>query len=156
MPTHPLKLLVFAWGKHLHFCSGSKLWPTLDLNKVQPWPENLDHCDHWSRPCQAKPHVLATTIQDVFKKKYFLNKFSIFIRNFLPHMVFISWCLMCTPFSRGQDTGINSLSAFLWWRGFGGAVVRALAFHLWGCGFDSQWERSQCYSDPVSHSYEKS
>ncbi len=35
-------------------------------------------------------------------------------------------------------------------------MVRALAFHLRGCGFDSQRELSQCYSDPVLHSCEKS
>ena len=38
----------------------------------------------------------------------------------------------------------------------GGAVVRALAFHLSGCGSHSQRERSQCYSNPVLHSCEKS
>ena len=36
--------------------------------------------------------------------------------------------------------------------GFGGAVVTALAFHLWVCGFDSERELSQCYSNPVLHS----
>ena len=39
---------------------------------------------------------------------------------------------------------------------FGGAVVRALAFHPRGCGLDSQRELSQCYSNPVLHSVEKS
>jgi hypothetical protein len=28
-------------------------------------------------------------------------------------------------------------------------VVSALAFHLWGRRFKSQWELSQCDSDPV-------
>ena len=41
-------------------------------------------------------------------------------------------------------------------RGFGGAVVSALAFHLWGCGFDSRWELSQRSSNPVLYSCEKS
>ncbi len=35
-------------------------------------------------------------------------------------------------------------------------ILDALAFHLWGCGFDSQRERSQCYSNPVLYSCEKS
>jgi hypothetical protein len=34
-------------------------------------------------------------------------------------------------------------------RGFGGQVVSALAFHLWGRRFKSQWELSQCGSNPV-------
>jgi hypothetical protein len=34
-------------------------------------------------------------------------------------------------------------------RGFGGQVVSALAFHLWGRRFKSQWELSQCDSNPV-------
>ena len=33
---------------------------------------------------------------------------------------------------------------------------RALAFHLWGCEFESEWERSRCYSNPVLYSREKS
>jgi hypothetical protein len=33
--------------------------------------------------------------------------------------------------------------------GFGGQVVSALGFHLWGRRFKSQWELSQCDSNPV-------
>jgi hypothetical protein len=33
--------------------------------------------------------------------------------------------------------------------GFSGQVVSALAFHLWGRRFKSQWELSQCDSNPV-------
>ncbi len=69
-----------------------------------------------------------------------------------------SLCRTVRPISWGHMEW-NCKQGKLWtspiW-GFGDAVVRALAFHLWGYGSDSQWEHSQSYSDPVLHSCEKS
>jgi AraC-like DNA-binding protein len=44
---------------------------------------------------------------------------------------------------------ITAWKRLRWPRGFGGQVVSALAFHLWGRRFKSQWELSQCDSNPV-------
>ena len=59
-------------------------------------------------------------------------------------------CFQCVHTEKSEwllDRVWNWTASF-GFRGFGCAVVRALAFHLWGCGFDSQWGRCQCYIEP--------